>query len=176
MTFNISYELNQIQQRIQTLYNQAEHRFNRLFKRPYVRFDLEGESAGQALLHKHQLRFNLILLKENRTHFLEQTVAHEVAHLIAHELFGKKIRAHGKEWQHIMNQVFKLPADRCHAYDTQRTSRKPWLYQCLCKDGNIIYLGTTRHNRAKKGAVYRCTRCKGPLHFLKQRQEATSDL
>ena len=174
MPFNIAHELNQVQKRIQTLYAQAEHHFDRSFKRPYVRFDLRGESAGQALLVKHQLRFNPVLLQENKAHFIEQTVAHEVAHLIAHELFGQRIRAHGKEWQAIMSEVFGLPADRCHTYDTQRSSRKPWLYQCHCKESAIIPLSTVRHNRALKGAIYRCTRCKSPLRFLRRNQEAAA--
>ena len=156
-----------IQQRVLELYTQAELHFLKRFKRPYIRLDLRGECAGQAWPQKYQLRFNPVLLQENREHFLQQTVAHEVAHLLTHELFGSKVQAHGREWQGIMTDVFALPADRCHTYDTQNSSRKPWLYQCLCEN-KLIALSTVRHNRSRKGAVYLCTSCKTPLKFVKK--------
>ena len=155
-----------IQQRVIELYTQAERHFLKRFKRPYIRLDLRGESAGQAWLQKYQLRFNPVLLKENREHFLRQTVAHEVAHLLTYELFGPKAQAHGKEWQAIMTDVYALPADRCHTYNTQNSSRKPWLYQCRC-EGKLVALSTIRHNRSRKGVVYLCTSCKKPLKFVK---------
>ena len=160
-------DLYDIQQRVIELYTQAERYFLKRFKRPYIRADLRGESAGQAWPQKHQLRFNPVLLKENRAHFLRQTVAHEVAHLLAYALFGPGVQAHGREWQSIMTEVFALPADRCHSYDTQNSSRKPWLYQCHC-EGKLVALSTIRHNRSRKGAVYLCTSCKTPLKFVKK--------
>ena len=169
MNKDLPTDLHQIQQRITELYDQAERYLSKRFKRPYVRLDLRGESAGQALPGKSQLRFNPVLLRENRTHFMEQTVAHEVAHLIAFELFGSTIQAHGKQWQAIMVKVLGLPADRCHTYDTGRTSTKHWLYQCPCND-NPISLSTIRHNRSQKGTVYLCARCRGPLKFLRKKK------
>ncbi|WP_422450842.1 MULTISPECIES: SprT family zinc-dependent metalloprotease [unclassified Endozoicomonas] len=158
-------DLHQIEQRIIELYQEAERFFQQPFKKPYIRLDLTGETAGQAWIEKHQLRFNKVLLQENREHFIQQTVAHEVAHLLAYELFGRNIRAHGREWQGIMTRVFRLPADRCHRYDTGRSSRKQWLYRCHCQ-GKTIHLSTIRHNRSQRGTVYLCTACKGPLTFL----------
>lgn len=163
----MSSDLYLVQQRIIELYTQAENYFKKSFKRPYIRLDLKGEAAGQAWLEKYQLRFNGVLLKENRDHFLKQTVAHEVAHLLTYELFGPRVQAHGKEWQAIMTRVFALSADRCHSYDTQNSGRKPWLYQCCC-EGKLVALSTIRHNRSRKGAVYLCTSCKTPLKFVKK--------
>ena len=160
-------DLYDIQQRIIELYTQAERHFLKRFKRPYVRVDLRGESAGQAWPKKYQLRFNPVLFKENREHFLRQTVAHEVAHLLAHELFGPRVQAHGKEWQGIMTEVFALPADRCHTYNTQNSSNRPWLYKCCC-EGKLVALSTIRHNRSRKGMVYLCTSCKTPLKFVRK--------
>ena len=167
MVSPLSSDMHQVQHRIIELYNQAESFYQRRFPRPYVRLDLKGETAGQALIAKHQLRFNRVLLQENREHFLRQTVAHEVAHLLAYDLFGPRIRAHGPKWQSVMTDAFQLPADRCHHYDTQRSSRKPWLYRCQCVDKTIT-LGTIRHNRALKGTVYLCTVCRSPLKFVEQ--------
>ncbi len=173
MVSNLSSDLYQIQQRVIELYEQAECFYQISFRRPYVRLDLTGETAGQALIGKHQLRFNQVLLQENRQHFLRQTVAHEVAHLLAYDLFGPRIRAHGPKWQSVMTDAFLLPPHRCHNYDTRRSSRKQWLYRCRCKDKTIA-LGTTRHNRSQKGTVYLCTACRSPLTFLGHTDSAVS--
>ena len=97
--------------RVEACYRQAEHFFQRSFPRPTVSFRLRGQKAGVAHLDENLLRFNPQLYRENREHFLEQTVAHEVAHLIAHQLFGPRIRPHGEEWQLIMRGIYGLPPD-----------------------------------------------------------------
>ncbi len=164
MVNHLISDLHQLQNRVIELYTKAEKFFNKQFQKPYIRLDLKGETAGQAWIEKRHLRFNPVLLKENREHFLKQTVAHEVAHLLAYDIYGSRIRAHGQEWQSIMTDVFKLPANRCHSYDTHRSGRRQWLYQCRC-EGKTITLGTTRHNRYHKGTVYLCTTCKAPLKY-----------
>ncbi|WP_325948779.1 SprT-like domain-containing protein [Pseudomonas putida] len=85
----------QLKQRVETCYQQAEAFFKRRFPRPEVSFKLRGQKAGVAHLHENLLRFNLQLYRENQEDFLRQTVAHEVAHLVAHQLFGDRIQAHG---------------------------------------------------------------------------------
>ena len=161
---SLSNDLYSVQQRVIGLYTQAEQFFCRHLPMPYIRLDLTGSTAGQAWPQKRLLRFNPVLLQENRVDFLSQTVAHEVAHLLAYDLYGSQIRPHGRQWQLIMTDVFGLPAHRCHQYDTSRSARKEWLYQCQCS-GNVIPLGTIRHNRAQRGTVYLCRRCKAPLTF-----------
>lgn len=174
MACRLNSDLHLLQQRIIELYAQAEQFYQKCFQKPYIRLDLKGETAGQAWIEKRQLRFNPVLLKENRDHFIKQTVAHEVAHLLAYDLYGPRIRAHGREWQSVMVAVFQLPADRCHRYDTQGSSRRNWLYQCQCP-GKTIPLGTTRHNRSQKGTIYLCTACKTPLKYLGKAQAHTKD-
>jgi len=85
-----------LKQRVETCYQQAEAFFKRPFPRPEVSFKLRGQKAGVAHLHENLLRFNLQLYRENQDDFLRQTVAHEVAHLVAHQLFGERIQAHGE--------------------------------------------------------------------------------
>lgn len=154
-----------IELRISELYCLAERHCLRRFPRPQISLTLRGETAGQAWTEKNLLRLNKQLFKENQEHFLKHTVGHEVAHLIAHQLFGKKIRPHGKEWQWIMEDIFKLPAQRTHSYDTSNASKKPFLYRCSC-EGKTIPLSTIRHNRAIKGTVYLCSQCREPLKFV----------
>ena len=112
----------QLNTRVEDCFQLAESFFKRPFKRPVVSLKLRGQKAGVAHLHENLLRFNPQLYRENTDDFLKQTVAHEVAHLIAHQLFGDRIQPHGEEWQLIMRGVYELPPNRCHTYDVKRRS------------------------------------------------------
>ena len=153
-----------IRRRIDSLYFLAENHLHHTFPRPTLKMNLKGETAGQAWPEKNLIRLNPILYLENQTHYLKQTVAHEVAHLIAHKYYGAHIRPHGKEWQGIMTGIFQLPAERCHSYDTRHTTRRPYLYRCLCFNKQTP-LSAIRHKRATQGTVYLCTTCHQPLTF-----------
>ena len=153
-----------IQLRIAELYCLAERHFLKRFKRPAVLLNLRGETAGQAWPERNLLRLNRVLLEENQPHFLKHTLGHEVAHLIAENVYGRKIRPHGREWKFVMEQVFSLPANRTHSYNTSHSSRRPFAYRCQCP-GKTIHLSAIRHNRALRGTVYQCISCKSPLRF-----------
>ncbi len=105
-TYSMSEPLNT---RVEDCFLQAESFFKRPFKRPTISLKLRGQKAGVAHLHENLLRFNPQLYRENSEDFLRQTVPHEVAHLIAHQLFGDRIQPHGEEWQLIMRGVYELP-------------------------------------------------------------------
>ena len=161
-------DLQQIIQRVTELFDLADRVYRRQFERPVIRIDLRGRTAGQAWPKKQLLRFNMTLFRLHREDFLLQTVAHEVAHLIAYQLYGLSIRPHGHEWQTIMTELFKLPADRCHQYEVPLSSQQKnqWRYQCQCEKGDsIVYLSTIRHNRVQKGMRYQCRRCHSELQY-----------
>ena len=147
-----------IERRVSSLLEQAHRHFHRAFKQPDIQLDLRGEAAGQAWPTRNLIRLNPVLLRENRSHFIHQTVAHEVAHLIAPAVYGDTIRPHGKEWKYVMKQVFNLPAERCHSYDIRHTTRRNYIYECSCP-GREIPLTSIRHNRIKRGTVYLCQSC-----------------
>jgi SprT protein len=48
---------------------------------------------------------------------VNQTVPHEMAHLIAYAVFGTRIKPHGHEWKYVMRVLGKEP-NRCHRLDT----------------------------------------------------------
>ncbi|WP_267397976.1 SprT family zinc-dependent metalloprotease [Pseudomonas sp. GM_Psu_2] len=157
----------QLTARVEDCYRQAEAFFKRRFPRPEVSLALRGQRAGVAHLTENRLRFNRQLYRENRAHFLEQTVAHEVAHLVAHQLFGGGIRPHGEEWQLIMRGVYGLPPDRCHTYELPQRARTLYLYRCNCPDGRFEFTAQ-RHALVRKGRRYLCRRCRGPLDFTQE--------
>lgn len=153
-----------IAQRVEACYRQAEAFFKRSFPRPAVSLDLRGQKAGIAYLQENRLRFNATLYQGNREHFLRQTVAHEVAHLVAHQVFGGSIRPHGQEWQMIMRGVYELPPERCHRYAIDRPARRHYLYRCHC-DGQPFPFTAQRHALVLKGRRYFCRRCRATLVY-----------
>jgi len=161
----------QLHARVEACYQQAESFFQRTFTRPEVSFKLRGQKAGVAHLTENRLRFNLQLYRENREDFLRQTVAHEVAHLVAHQMFGPRIQPHGEEWQLIMRGVYELPPNRCHSYEVQRRTVNRFIYLCACPDGEFPF-SPQRHALVGRGRRYFCRRCRATLRFSgEQRQE-----
>ena len=156
-----------LKQRVETCYQQAEAFFKRPFPRPEVSFKLRGQKAGVAHLHENLLRFNLQLYRENQKDFLRQTVAHEVAHLVAHQLFGDRIQAHGQEWQLIMRGVYELPPNRCHNYEVQRRVVTRYIYRCPCPESDFPFTAQ-RHKLVRQGRRYLCRRCREILVYSGQ--------
>lgn len=152
----------QISQRIEHCYVQAEHFYERSFPRPEVRFDLRGKSAGAAYPLRNLLRFNVGLYQGNKEHFLQQTVAHEVAHLLVSQLHGLRVRPHGREWREVMEKLFRLPALRCHDYRLPSVWRTFYEYACDCRRHDF---SPQRHGRARRGNGYLCRACRQPLSF-----------
>lgn len=139
----------------------ASAMFGKQFVKPTVTFDLKGRAAGQARTD-NVIRFNKVLLQENVDTFLETTVPHELAHILALKLFGTF--AHDKYWKHVMVKLGAEPK-RCHSYDTTnsrtRSVKKEYLYKCGCK---THMLTSIRHNRIQKENVaYRCASCSQKL-------------
>ena len=96
---------------------------------PTIRYNIKNRFGGVAISggpDDFTIRLNLILCYENEEHFIEQTVGHEVAHLVQRRVFGstkqvgdktKKVMAHGIEWKEVMVK-FGLEPAKYHTYDT----------------------------------------------------------
>lgn len=146
----------QILERIEDCYQQAEGYFKRAFPRPMTQFTLRGRSAGTAHLQQNRLRFNPVLLRENSEAFLAEVVPHEISHLLCFQIFGKT-KPHGREWQSIMLKLFKVSPNTTHSFDTQSVKGKDVEYRCAC---GPIRLGIRRHNKVLRGETrYLCKRC-----------------
>jgi SprT protein len=136
-----------------------------------VRFDLRGKAAGMARFHPGgscTIRYNKTMLAENGQAFIEQTVPHEVAHLVARVVHGHHIRPHGDEWRSIM-RLFGAKPIRCHNFTVTQTSRREmryFPYRCACSEHQ---LSAIRHHRTLAGTTYFCRRCGSPLRSLADR-------
>lgn len=131
-----------------------------------LNYDLRGTTAGQCHIHppsKVLLRFNLQLAKHNTTDFLQQTVAHELAHAVTWRCYPKA-KPHGAEWRSVMQAFGIAKPQRCHRYQTEQVSsrrQRTWAYQCDCQ---LHQLSTTRHNRIQSGKQrYFCKQCQQEL-------------
>lgn len=163
-----------IEARVGSLVEAAALRFDVPVRMPEIRFDLRGQSAGQARIDaagKGMIRFNPWLLLRHSQDFIEQTVPHETAHWLVFCLFGTKARPHGPEWRHLM-EMFGADPQRCHNYDLEGVPRRQvseYPYFCDCMDHR---LSAIRHNRARKGQRYLCRRCGTALRPRPQRRQS----
>jgi SprT protein len=154
---------------VETSFRRAEIFFQRRFERAQLVFNLRGMTAAAAYPSKNTIRINRQLLEQNVEDFLINTIPHEVSHLIAYRLHGRRIAPHGTEWAAIMREVYHLKPLRCHNYDVRVNMTAAYYYLCGCDTGHTV--GTRRHNNALRGRQYVCRRCRKPLRF--SHREAT---
>lgn len=147
------------------LHRETAARFGIDLPAPEVRFDLRGKSAGMVIFrpnHQTLIRYNRTLLDENGDAFIQRTVPHEVAHLVARELFGPDIKPHGSEWREIM-AFFGADSSRCHNFAVPQQGRRRmryFPYRCGCQEHQ---LSAIRHHRSLAGVNYLCRRCGSAL-------------
>ncbi len=141
----------------------------RVTPRIKLRFDLTGRSAGQVIWRTGSspcIRYNLALAEVQPESFLHETVAHEVAHVVAYWCHGQ-VPPHGREWQVVMRHFGFARPQRCHNFalgDTPVRQQRRWRYVCACRDHD---LSTTRHNRVQTARLYYvCRYCGTTLHYL----------
>lgn len=134
---------------------------------PSIKYEKRGTTAGYAFYDPPVVDFNMAIYRENTEEFLARTVPHEVAHIVAYQIMGEKGKGHGYWWKFVMEQVFKIPAKRCHSYDVNhlktRQIRRDWVYQCNCR---THILSTIKHNKFQKGVKYLCNSCRGTLIYI----------
>lgn len=129
--------------------------------RPKVWLDIRGKCAGQAHFGRGGLRFNPILLAENRLAYFVDVIPHEMAHWLVHHLDGgERVRPHGREWRRVMSQLYGLEPRVTHRFDTRSASPAPYRYACACRQH---YFSRQRHVRARAGQTYVCRQCRQAL-------------
>lgn len=127
----------------------------------HVRFDLKGRCAGQAIRKPgdwFEIRVNPEIAVQNWAEYIDQTIPHEVAHIVQYQVFPR-CRGHGRAWKRIMRAFGKEPR-RCHEYDLSTVKvrrQKRHEYACACR---VHHLTTVRHNRVRRGQTnYSCKTC-----------------
>ena len=158
-----------ITEKVITTWKEAKVIFN--ITQPFeveIKFKLKGGCAGKALFNGESkpsvLNFNLVIAMKNTEDFLNDTVPHEVAHLVTHLIYGY-VSAHGPEWKYVMIRLGKQP-NRCHnmEFESARKINKPFDYTCKC--GLSFHLTEREHNEMQHNKfTYHCKKCKGNLIY-----------
>ena len=165
MSFN--QDKKEIEERVEKLFDLASNKLNLKLKYPKIVYDLKGQVAGQAWYVENKLRLNATALKNYRNDFIEQTVGHEVAHLLAFRKHGAYIKPHGLEWKNVM-RLFKLPPTRCHTYElpsARAVTRKLYVCERCGKETGVTQY---KHNRWLRGEIsFRCKPCDGKVVWAK---------
>jgi len=122
---------------------------------PHVRFDKRGTTAGTAHYEMLELNFNARLLIDNWDEFMNQTIPHEVAHLLKNHIHGRGkgsfLASHGVAWKRVMRGLGVEP-DRCHAMDVSKVQmpKAKHIYTCdKCQKELVI--SSVRHNKMVRG-------------------------
>ena len=63
---------------------------------PEIRYDLRGQKAGMWRPRYRHLRFNIDLLVTAFDYIIDQTVPHEVAHVVQGAWYGPATKPHGR--------------------------------------------------------------------------------
>lgn len=140
-----------------------------------IGYNLKGTTAGTANFSSKTVKFNKVLIEENFNEFIDDTIPHEVAHIVTRHFFGSRAAAHGKEWKYVMKHLFGVEPKRCHSMDTKNSmvrNTKKFIYTCPCE--TTFNISTQRHNKIKQGHIRICGSCKGTLIFTgKQTDKVT---
>lgn len=150
----------------------AEQVFERRFDRIPVLFDLRGRAAGMFKVDgaRRWVRFNPWIFAKYYAENLAETVPHEIAHFIVHEVWGPgsrrhRVRPHGEEWRAVM-AAFGVQGEVTFDLDLAGIPQRrqaTHAYRCECR---VHQVSTTRHNRVMKGAGrYQCRNCDGLLVY-----------
>lgn len=137
-------------------------------RRPTVTYDLRGHHAGYARSSNNNIRLNLDLLlnETTRDEILNETIPHEVAHIVQRQIWPNS-KSHGKEWKRLM-WYLGLEPTRCHTMQTKaarkRTPQARYAYYCSCPN-RTHFISQTRHNRIQRGTqTYKCKYCRKEIY------------
>lgn len=113
---------------------------------------------------KYIIRLHEKLLHEHQEIYLNDVLAHELAHAVQMELFPKS-QPHSLEWKNIVSILLNLPYKKIKKvkYETLKylDKRIKFNYKCSCTTHT---LSAIRHNRiVKKTHKYHCAKCKAIL-------------
>ena len=132
---------------------QARKIFRRHFQQVPVTFDLRGEAAGmfKVVGSRRWIRYNPWIFAKYFDDNLQDTVPHEVAHFVVHELYGTRgVKPHGWQWQEVMTRFGVDPAVtfKLDLAGIPRRRQQSHPYRCACQRHEV---STTRHNRVGRG-------------------------
>jgi len=121
-----------------------------------VDFFSKGSAAGLASLRSKRVSFNTVLMSRHPEDF-DNTIIHEVAHLVTYQIRPNAKQAHGPEFKRIMLILGGSP-NTYHTYDVsglKRTYAKTrYVYEC--SPGCTHNMTKGKHDKIVSGVIYQC--------------------
>jgi len=110
-------------------------------------------TAGRAWLTTGLIEFSSKLYAENTEVFLEDTVPHEFAHIVAYRVYGS--RGHDFSWKHVCSALGS-DTQRCHTYAVAKKTVNTTPMYCGCM---VHEFTPQRMAWVRKGKTYKCRNC-----------------
>lgn len=93
------------------------------FKVPSLEFTTHGNTAGWAHYRENKVRLNPTYCMSHLQDMLEDTVPHELAHILAYQIYGENCH-HDWRWKDAYKLLTGKTPSRCHDYgDVKSASR-----------------------------------------------------
>jgi len=77
---------------------------------------IKSKTAERVTMFTLKIQLNMFLLRENPVHLFNETIPHEIGHLVIYELFfhrlvsvKQKIHSHGVEWNEVVKKLGRKP-------------------------------------------------------------------
>lgn len=118
---NVTEMKERVAHKVWQVLEELNEEYNAEFDFPRIEWCMIGTTAGRAWLGQWRIQLNEQLCKENLEDFINDTVPHEVAHLVAYKVFGDD--GHGDGWRSVMRALGLNPT-RCHDYETKNVNGK----------------------------------------------------
>lgn len=132
---------------------------------PELRLSLKSaRMAGRALPQQNLIELNKVIFRNNpQWSFVYDTVAHEMAHIVASRRF--RSRAHDARWKTVAEALGATPRasghfDIANAEVRKPTKRKTYPFICECQPFDF---GPQRLSNFLKGSRYQCRSCKSEI-------------
>ena len=111
-------------------------------------------TAGRAWPLKNEIQLSAKIFGDiENEHGFENTVTHELAHLIAK--FG-----HGSEWKN-MHRLLGGDGQRCHNFKCERRSPQNTKFVTCPNCNERLEMGSRKYSNYMKGKAYRHNKCGG---------------
>jgi len=119
--------------------------------------------AGLCKIYQREIELHSTLFKAERRQELEETLLHELAHVIDHLVF--KGRGHGRTWKEVM-RALELEPTRCHSLDFLQEDHQVQAVACrrrsevdyLCEKCKFVW---TRSRSLPRRRIYSHRNCGG---------------
>lgn len=159
---NIEYQINEWVEQGRIL---SENVFGFIPRVDEVKFERNTNSAGKVRLFKNgtiELVFNLDVA-EKYGNIFQDTVLHEIAHIIVRKTYPKAKQNHGKEFRYVCSKIGCSGTTHADYVIDIKTKTKKHQYNCQCQKH---YVSTRKHNVIQQNPkLYSCQVCKSDIKY-----------